>query len=395
MKGFSAPQPSRTAARRRELRPQVDALETRLALSSGASLHAASAHRVAELGTISGSVVDGSTGVALRHVRLQLLNGNGAVVQSTVTDAAGQYQFHVRQNGPYVVHEVTPRRYYQTTPTFPNVEPTGSFAPGFGNSSWTYAGDNTNPASGPVDPYAWDTIAPAGKLPFESPINITARPIDLSRVLTVNYNNSVPKQIINNGHQFQVQYPKGNTTDTISVGGVTSNLAQFHYHSPSETRVRGHAYALEEHFVNMSAAGGETVVTAFFRVGAHNNALDPILNTAFANLTATNSKATGAFQVDFAGLLPTDTRGWFYEGSLTTPPLSQPVNWFVYSTPVTLDAQQLAKYKLVASQAGFNPNARPVQPLDGRRLNEVDYDVNFQNTSVAGMNFDLTPRFPA
>ena len=82
-------------------------------------------------------------------------------------------------------------------------------------------------------------------------------------------------------------------------------------------------------------------------------------------------------------------QGWFYQGSLTTPPLSQPVNWFVFPTPITLDAHQLAEYRRIATAAGFLPNARPTQPLDGRRLNEIDYDVNFQNTSVAGLNFAI------
>jgi carbonic anhydrase len=33
-------------------------------------------------------------------------------------------------------------------------------------------------------------------------------------------------------------------------------------------------------------------------------------------------------------------QGWFYEGSLTTPTLAQPVNWVVFSTPITLDFAQ-------------------------------------------------------
>jgi carbonic anhydrase len=66
-------------------------------------------------------------------------------------------------------------------------------------------------------------------------------------------------------------------------------------------------------------------------------------------------------------------------GSLTVPPLSQPLNWLVLSNPVTLNFEQLAQYEAIASASGFLPNARPVQPLDGRQVSQFNFDVNFQN----------------
>jgi hypothetical protein len=88
-----------------------------------------------------------------------------------------------------------------------------------------------------------------------------------------------------------------------------------------------------------------------------------------------------------AGLLPTSMMGWYFEGSLTTPPLSQVVNWLVFATPITMDATQLAEYQQVADDDGFVPNARPSQAIDGRQLNEIDFDVNFQVTSITALTF--------
>ena len=65
------------------------------------------------------------------------------------------------------------------------------------------------------------------------------------------------------------------------------------------------------------------------------------------------------------------------------------VNWLVLATPITLDAAQLAQYEAVADGAGFLPSARPIQPSDGRQLNEVDFDLNVQDTSISGLNFVL------
>ncbi len=365
---------------RRPAKPGCESLEARAVAAAGVTAPV--------LGMISGVVDNQSTQAGIRGVKVELIDSANRIVKTALTGPNGYYAFDITKAGPYVVHEVVPRGYVQTSPTFAQSAPVGAYAPGAGNNSWSYVTSNTNPAVGPVGPAFWSDIAPAGNDPFQSPINIRNRVIDLKSVLSVDYPTTTPTDIVNNSHQIQVQYT-GSTPDHITAGGVQYNLAQFHYHGPSETTVAGHRFAAEEHFVNTSASGALSVVTVFLRVGKHNNALDPILNAASASLTQPNSKTTAPISVDFAGLLPKSTLGWFYRGSLTTPPLSQPVNWFVYKTPITLDAGQLAEYEAVASGSGFLPNARPIQALDGRVVNENNYDVNFQNTSVGGENFAL------
>jgi carbonic anhydrase len=388
---------------RRPVVPACEALEGRVVLSaavkshlvdtlSGAApIHQARASQAPVIGTITGQVTKETNNKGFRNVKIQLLDGNGNVVETVNTNSKGKYKLKVFQNGPYVVREVVPKGFSQTSPTFTFTPPTGALSPGFGNSSWAYSTGNSNPSNGPVGPYAWDTIAPAGTLPFESPINLTGPTTDLGQVLSIHYNNTVPTHIINNGHQFQVQFPPDNPADTVSVGGQVFNLAQFHYHDPSETTVNGQGFSMEEHFVNSNAAGAETVLAVFLQLGAHNNALDPILNAATANLSKPNSTTTITTPINFSQLLPSSMQGWFYQGSLTTPPLSQPVNWFVFSTPITLDSAQLKQYEAVASGSGFLTNNRPIQPTDGRQLNENNFDVNFQNQSVANLNFAVTP----
>jgi carbonic anhydrase len=380
----------RTRQRRAAL--ACESLEGRVVLNATAASHltASASHAAIHkdqapvIGIITGAVTKNSSTRVLKNVKIQLIDPNGNVVETTRTNAKGNYKLKIFTPGPYVVRQVAPLGFIQTSPTFTDVPPSGALNPP--PNSWSYSTGNNNPANGPVGPYAWDTIAPAGDLPFQSPVNITGGPIDLSTVLSVNYNNSTPTDITNNGHQFQVQYPTNNPSDTITVNGTVFDLAQFHYHDPSEHTVNGLGYPMEEHFVNTSASGAETVVGVFIQLGAHNNALDPILNAA-STLSAANSKTTLS-TVDFAGLLPSSTQGWFYEGSLTTPPLSQTVNWFVFSTPITMDFGQLQKYEAAAKAGGFLPNARPQQALDGRQLNEIDFQVNFQNQFTARLNFN-------
>ena len=343
-----------------------------------------------DLVTVSGRVIDQSTGKGLPRVEVQILDANGSVVKTTTTNASGIYRFQVR-DGAYVVREILSNRYTQVSPTFITRAPTGDFVPGHGASSFGYATDNGDPTRGPVGPLSWATIAPAGSLPFESPINLTGPTIDLGRYLSIDYANTPPREILNNGQQIQVQFPTASTSGTMTLGGVPYTLSQFHFHDTSENVVDGQAYPMEAHFVNISASGSQTVLAVFLRLGAHNDALDPILNAATASLTGANTSTTMTTPIDFAGLMPTSMQGWFYRGTLTTPPLSRAINWLVFSTPITLDDAQLKQYEAVASASGFLPNNRPVQPTDGRQLNEFNYDVNVAGRAVTGLDFTVAP----
>ena len=373
---------------RRAATPACEALESRTVMSTFG----------APFGTISGGVINEFTGQGVPHVQIQLINAAGRVIGRTATNSAGLYLFNVKDDGAYVVRELTPRHYLQLTPTFANSAPTGSFdtatvgtTSAQQSASWNY-GFGANPAAGPVGPYAWDTVAPAAAWPFQSPINITGKSIDLASILSINYNANVPSKAIDNGHQIQVQFPTNNPADTITLLGQTSDLAQFHYHFPSETTVNGRHFTGEEHFVNVDpVTGAETFVAVFLQLGPHNAALQPILDAATANLGKSGSSTTSLGAIDFAGLLPQNTQGWFYIGSLTTPPASQPVNWLVFKTPITLDVNQLAQYQAVASSGGFLPNARPGQPLDGRIVNELDNQVVLAGAGLAGVNFGVVP----
>lgn len=54
---------------------------------------------------------------------------------------------------------------------------------------------------------------------------------------------------------------------------------------------------------------------------------------------------------------------YHFDGSLTTPPCTEGVSWFVLRNPATLSAAQVA-----SCVRRYPMNARPVQPLDGREI---------------------------
>ena len=162
--------------------------------------------------------------------------------------------------------------------------------------------------------------------------------------------------VVNTGHSIQVNYANA---DTLIVGGDAYALQQYHFHSPSEHHVGGTSFPMEMHLVHTSADGRLAVVGVLIREGRHNAAFDPV----WSGLPATKGAEVvhDSVMVDVDDLLPAVRTSYRYDGSLTTPPCSEGVSWFVLTTPVELSAQQIAAFRNVLSG-----NSRPVQPLNGR-----------------------------
>jgi carbonic anhydrase len=161
---------------------------------------------------------------------------------------------------------------------------------------------------------------------------------------------------VNNGHTIEVRYTQG---DTLMVGDTSYELAQYHFHAPSEHTVNGKHSPMEMHLVHKASSGGLAVVGVLIEEGAANAAFDPI----WSNLP----KAAGAeshlehVKVNVDDLLPKARTAYRYDGSLTTPPCSEGVKWLVMTAPVQLSAAQIAAFTAIVKG-----NNRPVQPLNGR-----------------------------
>jgi carbonic anhydrase len=68
-------------------------------------------------------------------------------------------------------------------------------------------------------------------------------------------------------------------------------------------------------------------------------------------------------QVDIDHVLPENRATYRYWGSLTTPPCSEGVGWFVYVEPIELSRDQITVFRKI-----FHGNNRPIQPLNDRTL---------------------------
>ena len=63
--------------------------------------------------------------------------------------------------------------------------------------------------------------------------------------------------------------------------------------------------------------------------------------------------------------LPKSLTYYGFNGSLTTPPCSEGVAWHVVKEPIALSKAQIVSFRAI-----FKKNARPVQPINGRTVEE-------------------------
>lgn len=162
--------------------------------------------------------------------------------------------------------------------------------------------------------------------------------------------------IINNGHTVQVNY-SGNSY--LVIGGKRYKLLQFHFHSPSEHTLHGGEKAMEMHLVHQANDGRLAVVGVMIESGHFNNALKDVWGQMPAS--AGGEHRYPDLSVNAMQLLPSDKAYYHYNGSLTTPPCSEGVNWFVLKDSIQLSSQQIKNFKNIVSH-----NARDIQPLHGR-----------------------------
>jgi len=213
---------------------------------------------------------------------------------------------------------------------------------------WGYEGDK--------GPEHWgDAFPVCGKGKKQSPLNIIG-PFEKSKeTLSVDYKEG-PLKMLNNGHTIQVNIEPGST---LTIGKESFDLLQFHFHRPSEEQVDGKNASMVAHFVHKSKEGKLAVIGVMLNEGKDSAAV----KTLWANLPPKEGEEFLPAKVTFnpASMLPKDMGFYNYEGSLTTPPCTEGVQFYILKSPVDISKQQLAKFP-------FKLNARPVQSLNGRKI---------------------------
>lgn len=189
----------------------------------------------------------------------------------------------------------------------------------------------------------------------QSPIDIrrdAALEADPEEPRTIDFRNTRARlEVVDNGHAIEVE----TQGPDAMIRGRHFELAQFHFHATSEHTIDGEHFPLEGHFVFRARDGRLAVVGVMYRDGDPNPLADEVLEAL------DESVPDEIEDEDLAVLLPGTGSYHHYLGSLTTPPLTENVEWYVYDEPVSLSSAQIAGFT-----ARYSHNNRTVQPLNGR-----------------------------
>jgi carbonic anhydrase len=224
-------------------------------------------------------------------------------------------------------------------------------SPGHEEAHWDYVGENA--------PYRWgdmkNDFATCKNGQRQSPIDIRHPVVSEMEPIVFHYEES-PLKVLNNGHTIQVEFAAGSF---ILHGGARYELLQMHFHTPSEERINGRSFAMVAHLVHKSAQGKLAVVAVLLDAGATHPAIETIWNTMPGTAGRTRERPEMAFNP--MSVLPADRNFYSFQGSLTTPPCTEGVQWLVMKTPVELGREQIAHFSAL-----YPMNARPIQPVNDR-----------------------------
>jgi len=230
--------------------------------------------------------------------------------------------------------------------------------------------------------------------------------------------------ILNNGYTVQINIDAENNKCLVSIHGKTYSLKQFHFHTPAEHTLEGEKYEMEMHLVHTNEAGEICVLGYIFAVQQKYQRTTYELSKMRATLQGQDGQlrelavdsleddehvvaAKGLmdgndFLAQFWDQLPRtkteediplknplcfdhlfeaqcrkieqDEQGkaakldmeiYQYQGSLTTPPYSEGVQWLLCKKTLFMNNKQLRKLSACWDN---RDNSRPVQEYFGRTV---------------------------
>ena len=216
---------------------------------------------------------------------------------------------------------------------------------------------------GPIGPQNWAALSEeysaCGDGKQQSPIDITGYEEGDAEPLAFSYNTDATV-VRNEGKAVHVDYAPGST---LSVGQRSFELKSAHIHSPSEHLIDGVSFAAELHLVHADSDGDLAVVGVMFNLREPSPMVQAILDAA----PAAGETVSAGDTLNAGGYAPGERGYYRYDGSLTTPPCSEPVAWHVLRETKTISAQQVADLQRLSG----GPNNRPVQARDDRVITVV------------------------
>ena len=276
---------------------------------------------------------------AVRQAIRERMQGTGELVIRSV-DAS--------ESAPMPAPKAAPKR---TAPAKPAANRP---APGV---EWSYDGDR--------GPAMWGKLhssyAMCEKGRFQSPIDIRdGVGVDLPP-LTFEVKPSHFK-IVDTGKTFEVEYLAG---ATLKVLGNVHRLVRIEFRHPAEERINGRSLGMSMQLHFRDANGRHAAVSVLLASAAAKE--NPFIQTLWNHIPLVRNEpiAPPEAMINLAQILPRNLAYYTYMGSLTSPPCTEGVTWYVLKTPIEVAPEQIAIFARL-----YPNNTRPVQPTNSRLIKE-------------------------
>ena len=205
---------------------------------------------------------------------------------------------------------------------------------------------------------------------MQSPINIRSfkEKANNSHEITFNYKDEI-KAVENLGHTVQLDFEAGST---VSYEGIKYNFKQMHFHTPSEHLVDGMTFPMEMHIVSTTKPKDKSITPRYlvlgilFKEGQNNKFLDEFLDKIPKDEHTLAPLEIGTVRLDdllYSDKLHDIKNFYHYQGSLTTPPYTQTVQWFVFKHIMEASPQQIEAINAIEGN-----NARHIQGIFARSI---------------------------
>ena len=182
--------------------------------------------------------------------------------------------------------------------------------------------------------------------------------------------------IKNTGHSIQF-VPSSSNSVTLQTHTGAYSFAQFHFHwgtssqEGSEHTINGKPFSAELHFVHCKTNGPKDARDYLSVLGVLCEAENvSISNTVWEKLVIPHKfdQSHPTTNIVFSQLLPSNREYYHYEGSLTTPPCSEVVMWYVFKQPIKIPEDFLTQLRCIEDENNqpITHNYRFPKPLNGR-----------------------------
>ena len=213
---------------------------------------------------------------------------------------------------------------------------------------WSYEGD--------LGPDTWgERFAMCGRGRNQSPINLAGPVLRVKYELIHDYKLG-PLVMVNDGRTWHVNVAPGSK---MRIDSLPYDLISMTFQRPSGEQIDGKSFPMGIHMLHRDLTGKLVTVVVLIREGNENPGLKLLWSHGPAK-EGQESKPDGV-RFNPANLLPRELKFFTYEGSLTTPPCSENMRYYILREPINASREQILQFP-------FKLSSRPVQPQNGRPI---------------------------